>query len=76
MGQKMKFAVFYEPNDQDIYDMTNLTEIEVVEAEDEDEAIWKVVGELMGLRIWALQVKDNVPLGDHAYIKEEWWADP
>lgn len=59
----MKWAVVTEPADQDVYDMMDLSECEVVEADDKDEAIYKVVGDMLGYIVFAYRVNDNMPLG-------------
>ncbi len=61
----MKWAVVSEPSDQDIYDMTDLSECQVVEAEDKDEAIHLVMGELLGYFVFAYRVSDDEPVGEY-----------
>lgn len=62
----MKFVVRSEPADQDMYDMTDLSEYEVVEADSEQHALDQM--ELLGYNYYARRVSDEMPLG---YVNKE-----
>lgn len=69
----MRWVVISEPAGQDMYDMLDLRDFEIVEAESEWEIYNNAYHTLPGSHINCYQVKDNTPLGYINYADLHLW---